>query len=37
VAARAAEAVAKIKREPIDEVMFRLSTNACQLFHLAWT
>jgi TatD DNase family protein len=37
LAARAAEAVAKIKQEPIDEVMFRLSTNACRLFHLAWT
>ncbi len=37
LAARAAEEVAKIKREPIDEVMFRLSTNACRLFHLAWT
>jgi len=37
LAARAAEEVAKIKQEPIDEVMFRLSTNACRLFHLAWT
>src|SRR5207248_3348176 len=33
----AAEEVAKVKREPLEDVMFRLSTNACRLFHLAWT
>ena len=37
LAARAAEEVAKVKREPLEDVMFRLSTNACRLFHLAWT
>ena len=37
LAARAAEEVAKVKREPVEEVMFRLSTNACRIFHLAWT
>ena len=37
LAARAAEEVAKVKQVPIDDVMFRLSTNACRLFHLAWT
>ena len=36
LAARVAEEVAKLKREPIEDVMFRLSTNACRLFHLAW-
>jgi TatD DNase family protein len=37
LAARVAEEVAKLKRQPIEEAMFRLSTNACRLFHLAWT
>jgi TatD DNase family protein len=37
LAARAAEEVAKVKGESIEEVMFRLSTNACRVFHLAWT
>jgi len=36
LAARAAEEVARIKHEPLDEVMFQLSTNACRLFHLPW-
>src|SRR6266850_2774482 len=36
LAARVAEEVAKIKREPIEDAMFRLTTNACRLFHLAW-
>jgi len=33
-AARVAEEVAKIKKLPVDEVMFQLSTNACELFDL---
>ena len=37
LAARAAEEVAKVKQEPLDEVMFRLSVNACRVFHLPWT
>ena len=37
LAARAAEEVAKVKGEPVEEVMFRLSTNACRVFHLVWT
>jgi TatD DNase family protein len=36
VAARVAEEVAKIKREPVEDTMFRLSTNACRLFDLMW-
>jgi TatD DNase family protein len=36
LAARVAEEVAKIRRQPIEDTMFRLSTNACRLFHLAW-
>jgi TatD DNase family protein len=35
-ASRVAEEVAKLKRLPVDEVMFQLSTNACRLFHLVW-
>jgi len=35
-ASRVAEEVAKIKQVPVDEVMFRLSSNACQLFDLVW-
>jgi TatD DNase family protein len=35
-AARVAEEVAKIKRLPVDDVMFGLSANACRLFDLAW-
>jgi TatD DNase family protein len=36
-AARVAEEVAKIKQLPVDEVMLRLSENACRLFDLVWT
>ncbi len=35
-AARVAEEVAKIKKLPVDEVMFQLSSNTCQLFDLVW-
>jgi TatD DNase family protein len=33
---RVAEEVAKIKRLPVDDVMFQLSANTCRLFHLMW-
>ncbi len=33
---RVAEEVAKIKQLPVDDVMFRLSSNACRLFDLVW-
>lgn len=36
VVSRVAEEVAKIKQLPVDEVMFRLSANACRLFDLVW-
>jgi TatD DNase family protein len=36
LAARVAEEVAKIKRQPTEDVMHRLATNASRLFHLAW-
>ncbi|HXG16452.1 MAG TPA: TatD family hydrolase [Calidithermus sp.] len=35
-AARVAEEVAKIKGRPVEDVMHRLSTNACRLFDLVW-
>jgi TatD DNase family protein len=35
-ASRVAEEVAKIKQMPVEDVMFRLSGNACQLFDLVW-
>jgi TatD DNase family protein len=35
-AARVAEEIAKIKRLPVDDVMFALSTNTCRLFDLVW-
>ena len=35
-AARVAEEIAKIKRLPVEDVMFCLSTNACRLFDLVW-
>ena len=35
-AARVAEEIAKIKRLPADDVMFRLGTNTCRLFDLVW-
>jgi TatD DNase family protein len=37
LAARVAEEVAKIKREPVEDTMHRLSTNACRVFDLMWT
>jgi TatD DNase family protein len=33
---RVAEEVAKIKRTPVDEVMYQLSVNACRVFDLVW-
>jgi TatD DNase family protein len=36
MAARVAEEVAKIKRLPVDETMYRLSVNVCRLFDLVW-
>ena len=36
MAARVAEEVAKIKRLPVEEAMYRLTVNACRLFHLVW-
>ena len=36
LASRVAEEVAKIKREPIEETMFHLSSNVCRLFDLVW-
>lgn len=35
LASRVAEELAKIKRLPVDEVMYRISENACRLFDLA--
>jgi len=35
-AARVAEEIAKIKQLPVEDVMFRLSSNACRLFDLVW-
>ncbi|MBM3220310.1 MAG: hypothetical protein FJZ38_16825 [Candidatus Rokubacteria bacterium] len=37
LASRVAEEVAKIKRLPVDDVMFQLSGNTCRLFDLMWT
>ena len=34
--ARVAEEVAKIKHLPVEEAMYRLSVNTCQLFDLVW-
>lgn len=34
---RVAEEVAKIKRLPVDEVMYQISTNTCRLFDLQWS
>jgi len=34
--ARVAEEVAKIKRLPIEETMYQLSVNTCQIFDLVW-
>jgi TatD DNase family protein len=35
-AGRVGEEVAKLKRLPVEDVMFRLSTNTCRLFNLPW-
>jgi len=37
LASRVAEELAKLKRLPVDDVMYRLTANACRLFDLAWT
>ena len=34
--ARVVEEVAKIKRLPVEETMYRLSVNTCRLFDLVW-
>ena len=34
---RVAEEIAKIKRLPVDETMYQIASNTCQLFELAWT
>lgn len=36
-AGRVAEEVAKIKQLPVDDVVFQLSSNTCELFHLPWS
>src|SRR5262252_5985667 len=36
LASRVAEEVAKLKRLPVEDVMYQLSTNACRLFDLMW-
>ena len=36
LAARVAEEVAKLKRLPVEDAMFELSTNTCRLFDLVW-
>jgi TatD DNase family protein len=36
LASRVAEEIAKLKRIPVDDVMFRLSENTCRLFDLIW-
>jgi TatD DNase family protein len=36
LAGRVAEEVAKLTRLPVDDVMYRLSGNACRLFELMW-
>jgi TatD DNase family protein len=36
LAARVAEEVAKLKRLPVEDVMFELSSNTCRLFDLVW-
>jgi TatD DNase family protein len=37
LAGRVAEEVAKIKRLPVDDVMFALSENTCRIFDLVWS
>jgi TatD DNase family protein len=36
LASRVAEEIAKLKRAPVDDVMFQLSENTCRLFDLIW-
>jgi TatD DNase family protein len=36
LASRVAEEIAKLKRLPVDDVMFRLAENTCRLFDLPW-
>lgn len=36
VAARVAEEVAKLKRLPVEDTMYELSSNTCRLFDLVW-
>jgi TatD DNase family protein len=36
LASRVAEEIAKIKRLPVDEVMYRIGENTCRLFELVW-
>jgi Tat protein secretion system quality control protein TatD with DNase activity len=36
LASRVAEEIAKLKRMPVDDVMFRVSENTCRLFDLPW-
>ena len=36
LASRVAEEVGKLKRLPVEDVMFQLSANTCRIFHLAW-
>jgi TatD DNase family protein len=36
LAGRAAEEIAKIKRLPVDDAMFELTSNACRVFDLPW-
>ena len=36
LAARVAEEIAKLKQLPVEDVMQRLTSNTCRLFHLVW-
>lgn len=36
-AGRVGEEIAKLKQQPVEDVMFRLSSNTCRLFNLPWT
>jgi len=35
-AGRVGEEIAKLKRQPVEDVMYRLSSNACRVFDLVW-
>lgn len=35
-AGRVGEEIAKLKRQPVDDVMFQLCANACRVFNLPW-